>query len=87
MEELRNGCLQNFLKPPEPGIHPNAPMDEEMTQAADAFVDELLSLGVIGKTGEGWKFLTSCPLFVVPKEGQEGQWRLIADMLWGGQNA
>jgi hypothetical protein len=26
------------------------------------------------------------PLFVVPKEGQEGEWRVIANMLRGGQN-
>lgn len=86
-EELRYGCRQNFLTPPEPGIHPNAPMDEEMQAAAAAFVDELVSLGVVREIEEGWEVLTSCPLFVVPKEGQEGQWRVIADMLRGGQNA
>lgn len=86
-EELRRGCRQNFLHTPEPGIHPNAPMDEEMELAAAAFVDELVSLGVVRKIDEGKEVLTSCPLFVVPKEGQEGQWRVIADMLRGGQNS
>mmetsp|Transcript_23866 Transcript_23866/g.36251 ORF Transcript_23866/g.36251 Transcript_23866/m.36251 type:complete len:523 (-) Transcript_23866:744-2312(-) len=62
-------------------------MDEEMAEVAAAFVDKLLSLGVVREIGEGWKVFTSCPLFVVPKEGQEGQWRVIADMLRGGQNA
>ena len=31
--------------------------------------------------------ITNAPLFVVPKPGQPGQWRCIADMKQGGQNA
>ena len=30
---------------------------------------------------------SNAPLFCVPKEGQPGEWRVIADMLHGGQNA
>jgi hypothetical protein len=32
------------------------------------------------------EILLNTPLFVVPKEGQPGKWRVIADMLRGGQN-
>ncbi|CAJ1966080.1 unnamed protein product [Cylindrotheca closterium] len=85
-EELRMGARQNFAKDPSPCIQPNAPMDATMEEAASAFVDELMSLGVVRDIDEGCQILTNAPLFVVPKEGQEGQWRVIADMLCGGQN-
>ena len=85
-ESLRTGARQNFLASPESHIHPNAPMDADMTKAAADFVDELLDLGVVRDIDEGKVVLTTAPLFVVPKEGQEGQWRVIADMLRGGQN-
>jgi hypothetical protein len=62
-------------------------MDANMTKAAADFVDELLSLGVVREIETGRSILSNAPLFVVPKEGQEGQWRVIADMLRGGQNA
>ncbi|CAJ1956285.1 unnamed protein product [Cylindrotheca closterium] len=67
-EELRMGARQNFTKDPSP-----APMDATMEEAASAFVDELMSLGVVRDIDEGRQILTNAPLFVVPKEGQEGQ--------------
>ena len=76
----------NFLKEPEHKIHDNAPMDEEQLDVAAAFVDELLELGIVLEPSEGEEVLSNSPLFTVPKEGQEGQWRVIADMLRGGQN-
>ncbi|CAJ1968834.1 unnamed protein product [Cylindrotheca closterium] len=85
-EELRTGARQNFLERPEPHIRPNAPMDEEMLEAAVQFVDELVELGVLRHIDEGLKVLTNAPLFVVGKDGQPGEWRVIADMLRGGQN-
>ena len=85
-EDLRVGARQNFLQTPTPHIQPNAPMDPDMTTAAAAFVDELLSLGVVREIEKDRSVLSNAPLFVVPKEGQEGQWRVIADMLRGGQN-
>ncbi|CAJ1960569.1 unnamed protein product [Cylindrotheca closterium] len=84
--ELRNGARQNFLKQPDPCLRPNAPMDEEMLEAAVQFVDELVELGVLPSIDEGLTVLTNAPLFVVGKDGQPGQWRVIADMLRGGQN-
>jgi hypothetical protein len=71
---------------PKAAIHENAGMDEEQTQVAVNFVEELLDLGAVRTPTEGRAILTTAPLFVVPKEGQEGEWRVIADMLRGGQN-
>jgi hypothetical protein len=85
-ESLKDGSRMNFLLPPGAVIHENAVMDEEQTQVAANFVDELMSLGAVQTPPEGRKVLTTAPLFVVPKEGQEGEWRVIADMLRGGQN-
>ena len=85
-QPLREGTRMNFLQEPEAMIHDNAPMDEEQTRVAAEFVEELLDLGVVQTPREGRQILTTAPLFVVPKEGQEGQWRVIADMLRGGQN-
>ncbi|CAJ1936814.1 unnamed protein product [Cylindrotheca closterium] len=61
-------------------------MDEEMLEAAVQFVDKLVELGVLRSTDEGLTVLANAPLFVVGKDGQPGQWRVIADMLRGGQN-
>jgi hypothetical protein len=83
---LREGSRMNFLKEPKHEIHDNAAMDEEQLDVAAAFVNELLDLGIVLEPAEGEEVLSNSPLFTVPKEGQEGQWRVIADMLRGGQN-
>jgi hypothetical protein len=68
-------------------IHENAAMDPaEQTQAAGEFVEELLDLWVVRTPQESREILTTAPLFVVPKEGQEGEWQMKADMSMGGQN-
>jgi hypothetical protein len=87
-EALREGSRMNFLRLPEPCIKPNANMNEEQRAVGAAFVNELLELKVLGLLeGEtDLEILLNAPLFVVPKEGQEGEWRVIADMLRGGQN-
>lgn len=84
---LREGSRMNFLVQPEAKDNPNAPMDQEQLDVAAAFVDELLALGVLLTAEDGLEILLNAPLFVVPKEGQEGEWRVIADMLRGGQNS
>ena len=85
---LREGCCTNFLVLPDACIQgDNAPMDQEQLDVSAAFVDELLELKIVQLLGEGQEVLTNPPLFTVPKEGQEGQWRVIADMLCGGQNS
>jgi hypothetical protein len=85
-EELREGCQMNFLQEPTHRIHDNAEMDDEQRRIAAEFVDELMGLGVFRKPPPHWTVLTSVRMFVVDKEGQPGQWRVIADMLRGGQN-
>jgi hypothetical protein len=85
-EPLKEGSRMNFLESPQAAIHENAAMDEEQIQVAANFVDELMDLGAVQTPTEGREILTTAPLFVVPKEGQEGEWRVIADMLRGGQN-
>lgn len=84
---LKDGARQNFLKEPPHRITPNAPMDAAMLEAAADFVDELMDLGVVGTVDAGLEVLCNAPMFVVPKPGQEGQWRVIADAFRGGQNS
>ena len=50
------------------------------------FVEELIALGVYERVPPGSVILNNCPLFLVPKPGQPGQWRCIANMKDGGQN-
>jgi hypothetical protein len=86
-EALRNGCSMNFLTEPQNGIVENAPMTEEQVEIAADFVDELQAIGVFEEIPEGYEMKANCPLFAVAKPGQPGQWRIIADMKNGGQNA
>ena len=86
-EDIRTGSSMNFLKTPEPGLTKNADMTAEQQIAACEFVDELISLGVLRLPPPTRPTLQNAPLFVVPKPGQPGQWRCIADMLRGGQNS
>ena len=81
-EPLRVGSRMNFLATPCRELTPNANMDAEQLEIGSEFVEELLSLGVLRK----YPVSANGPMFVVPKEGQPGQWRVISDMLRGGQN-
>jgi hypothetical protein len=86
--DLREGSLRmNFAVTPPATIHYNAPMDVGAIEVAAAFVDELSDLGVLVEEDDKIKVLLNAPLFCVPKEGQPGEWRVIADMLRGGQNS
>lgn len=82
-KDLREGSRMNFLDPPPEGIRDNSPMDEEQIEVACEFVDELVGLGTLRPDPH---VKATAPLFCIPKEGQPGQWRVIADMLRGGQN-
>ena len=77
----------NFLSIPSGPLELNSEFDEEQLQVAEEFFAELESLGVLLPLPEGMTLEANCPLFVVPKPGQPGQWRVIADMKRGGQNA
>ena len=84
---LREGSRMNFLQTPPSELKPNAVLNDEQLAVAAAFVDELLALKVLALLDDGdADILLNAPLFVVAKEGQPGEWRVIADMLRGGQN-
>jgi hypothetical protein len=86
-EELRNGCAMNFLTEPTTGVTANSPMTEEQVEIAAAFIDELWHIGVFELVPDDCEMKANAPLFAVAKPGQPGQWRIIADMKSGGQNA
>ena len=85
-EALRTGSSMNFLQEPRTGLTPNADLTPEQQEIAGEFVDELIALKVLLKAPVDDPILANCPLFVVPKPGQPGQWRIIADCKKGGQN-
>lgn len=85
--ELRHGLSMNFLSQPPVGIKPNVPMNDAERATAVKFVDELCSLGVLEPEPFPGNVVNTCPLFLVPKPGQPGQYRCIADMKKGGQNS
>ena len=84
-EALRLGSSMNFLRVPVEGLWPNSEMDDAQKDVAAEFVDELIELKVLDKIDETLAKST-CPLFCVPKAGQPGQYRCIADMKAGRQN-
>lgn len=84
--DLRDGSSMNFLSTPPVGMTMNGDMDETQRIIAGEFVDELVSLRVLQKPPLGRPTISNAPLFLLPKEGQPGQWRCIANLLTGGQN-
>jgi hypothetical protein len=78
------GSSMRFLIDPGEELVPNPPLTPEQLEVVCLFVDELQALGVIRPATRPLRRV--CPLFVVPKPGQPGQWRCIADMKRGGQN-
>ena len=85
-DELREGCPMNFLTEPDGEVVGNQEMDDEALEVAANFVDELWAIGVFEAIPPGSAMKANAPLFCVPKAGQPGQWRCIADMKRGGQN-
>jgi hypothetical protein len=61
-------------------------MGETQLETACEFVDELLSLGALEEDDPLDPVLANAPKFVLPKPGQPGQWRILADLKSGGQN-
>jgi hypothetical protein len=76
----------NFLIEPPHSITPNTDMDGEQTVIAGQFVDELIDLGVLLEATAEDPLEATAPLFCLPKPGQPGEWRVLADMRRGGQN-
>lgn len=83
-DEIREGGSMNFMQPPVACIHPNGPMDAEQMPIAKEFVSELVDLGAMGTHPI---VLTAAPMFMLPKDKQPGQWRVLANFKEGGQNA
>jgi hypothetical protein len=84
-DELRNGCSMNFLKEPLHIIQPNSSMTDEQLRIAEEFITELVDLGVLLEVDLDY-VKTNAPTFCLPKSGQPGQWRVLADMRKGRQN-
>jgi hypothetical protein len=61
-------------------------MDKDQIVIAEAFLDELVSLGTLIPVGPG-EMIANGPLFCLPKPGQLGQWHILSNMKRGGQNA
>ena len=83
-EAVRVGSSLMFLADPGTEIIPNPKMDEAELQVVDKFINELKDLGIVRPATRPLRRV--CPLFVVEKPGQPGQYRCIADMRKGGQN-
>jgi hypothetical protein len=84
-DEIRDGCSMNFLRDPIRLIQPNSDMTDEQLDIAEEFLQELVSLGVLDEVDTA-AVLTNFPIFCLPKPGQPGQWRVLADMQKGLQN-
>eukprot|EP00978_Attheya_sp_CCMP212_P010021 scaffold24002_cov25-Attheya_sp.AAC.1 len=91
-DRLRHGFPMNFVSEPRHDKQPNSHMTPDQVTTASAFLDELIDLGVLVEESDLSRILSTIPLFLVPKpivdlsSGKE-DWRVIADMKAGGQNA
>jgi hypothetical protein len=81
-----SGGVHELYEVPSPGKESSSPFILEHLEIATGFVDELISLGVLSLISHGAEIFNTCPLFLVPKSGQPGKWRCIADMKKGVQN-
>jgi hypothetical protein len=84
-DEIRGGCSMNFLRDPVPLIQSNSDMTDEQLATAEEFLQELVALGVLEEVDSDF-VLTNSPIFCLPKPGQPGQWRVLADIKKGSQN-
>ena len=82
--ELQEGFSMNFLREPPPGLVANADMTPAQKETAALFYGELKQLKVLRPPTE--EVLATTPLFCLPKAGQPGEWRVLANMKEGGQN-
>lgn len=62
-------------------------MDALQQATAGEFADELIELGVLSLPHPDRPVLATAPVFCIPKAGQPGQWRVLADLKAGGQNS
>ena len=85
-QDLRIGASMNFMVEPTPGLTPNQDLEGAELKVAKEFVDELIKLRVLIPPPPLCVVVNTFPLFLVPKPGQPGQYRTIADGKKGGQN-
>ena len=85
-KELREGSSMNFMDTPVPVLTPNQELTGKPLEAAIAFTDELVELGVLSLAKGHHEVVNNFPLFFIEKLGQPGQYRGIADGKTGGQN-
>ena len=76
----------NFMDVPSPGLVPNQYVKGPQLTEAINFVDELIDLKVLCPPPPFVSLVNNFPLFLIPKPGQPGQFRTIADGKTGGQN-
>ena len=69
----------NFMDTPKPGLVPNQELKGGELKEATNFVNKLIDLKVLRPPPPLLKLLNNFPLFLVPKPGQPGQFRTIAD--------
>ena len=83
-EAVRVGSSLRFMVDPGTEIVPNPKLTPEQAEVVATFIEELIALGIVKEATRALRRV--CPIFVVEKPGQPGQWRCIADMKSGGQN-
>jgi hypothetical protein len=77
--------LYNFSRDPIALIQPNSDMTEEQIDVSEDFLSELVDLGALLEVDYEY-VKTNSPIFCLPKPGQPGQCRVLADMKKGLQN-
>ena len=83
--QLLNGFSMNFLKTPSPYVPETKVLDDSQVSTINQFMAELISLGTLIPRPR-LSVHTIAPMFCLPKHGQPGEWRIIADFRVGGQN-
>ena len=86
-DRVPHGFPINFVSYPKVPLQPNAEMTSEQRTIAAAFIDELIGLGVCLPLADYEELKATTPLFCLEKRGQPGEYRVLADMKSGGQNA
>jgi hypothetical protein len=83
---IRDGSSMHFMVDPVPDIKANAAMTPEQLPIAIEFVEELEAIRALGDPKNGDPILCNAPLFILQKDNQPGEWRILADWGKGEQN-